>query len=272
MKTFRIVLVFALLLFTYCGRAADSTDIVFKNGNIYTVNEKLPHAEAIAVKQGKIIFVGSNADVAKYETAGVRVVDLRGKTMVPGLTDAHYHLSGVGAREIELNLEDTASLEEFLAKVKSRVERTKPGEWVTGRGWIETFWKPQAFPTRWDLDRVAPSNPLFLSRADGHGAVVNSAAIRQAGVTKEMPSPFGGEIMKDRQTGEPNGMFLDNAQSLITRHLPGRDPEESEQAILLGVKRSLELGWTQVHIPGNSFREVGLIKNLYGQSKIKLRI
>src|SRR5262249_46073512 len=148
------------------------------------------------------------------------VVDLRGKTVVPGLTDAHYHLARVGEREITLNLEGIASLDEFLKTVKKRVDAAKPGEWVTGRGWIETFWKPQVFPTRWDLDRVSPPTPVILVRADGHGAVTNSAALKIAGITKDTPSPFGGEIMKDKKTGEPNGMLLDNAQGLIRRHVP----------------------------------------------------
>ena len=152
-----------------CATAGSSADIVFKNGNIYTVDEKLPHAEAIAIKQGKIIFVGSNADVAKYEGGGAQVIDLGSKTVLPGLTDAHCHLSGVGAREMNLNLEGTASLDDFLTKVKARVDQAKPGIWVTGRGWIETPWKPQTFPTRWDLDKVSPDNPVVLVRADGHG-------------------------------------------------------------------------------------------------------
>jgi predicted amidohydrolase YtcJ len=261
----------ALCLASACA-VGEPADVVFKNGNIYTVNDNQPRAEAIAVKQGRIIFVGSNADAQRYESGAAQVLDLGGKTVIPGLTDAHYHLSGVGAREMNLNLEGTTSLADFLAKVKARVDQAKPGAWVTGRGWIETFWQPQAFPTRADLDKIAPNNPVYLTRADGHGAVANSAAIKLAGITKDTPNPFGGEIMKDKQTGEPNGMFLDNAQQLITKHIPPATPEENERALLLGVQRSLELGWTQVHIPGNSFREVELIKKLYERGQIKLRI
>src|SRR5215471_2208134 len=162
-----------------------AADIVFKNGNIYTVNEDKPKAEAIAAKYGKIVFVGSNADVKKFEVKGVKVVDLKGATVVPGMADSHYHFSGVGFREMNLNLEGTTSLEDFLSKVKARVDKANPGEWVTGRGWIETFWKPPVFPTRWDLDKIAPNNPVYLTRADGHGAVANSAALKVAGVDKD---------------------------------------------------------------------------------------
>jgi predicted amidohydrolase YtcJ len=164
------------------------------------------------------------------------------------------------------------SLEDFLAKVKARVDQAKAGEWVTGRGWIETFWKPPVFPTRWDLDKIAPNNPVFLDRADGHGAVANSAALKLAGVDKNTPSPFGGEISKDKQSGEPNGMLLDAAQDLVQRHIPGITAVEAERAIVLGVKRDIDLGWTQVQDPGGSYAEVEILKKLYGEGKIKLRV
>ncbi|MBI3653923.1 MAG: TonB family protein [Acidobacteria bacterium] len=251
---------------------AEAADVVFKNGNIYTVNDKQARAEALAVKAGKIIFVGSNKDAKAYEGKATKIVDLKGNTVVPGLTDSHYHLIGVGQREMTLNLEGTNTLDEFLARIKERVDKTKVGEWVTGRGWIETFWKPQAFPTRWDLDKIAPHNPVYLTRADGHAGVANSAAIKLAGVDKNTPNPFGGEIMKDQQTGEPNGMFLDKAQALLGSKIPAGGRADTEQAILLGVKRSLELGWTQIHDAGGSYADVELYKKLYGEGKIKLRI
>lgn len=247
-------------------------DLVFKNGNIYTVNERQPKAAAVAIKGDRIVFVGSNREAQKYVGKRTRVVDLNGKTMVPGMTDAHHHLSGVGFREMTLNLEGVTSLEEFLAKVKARVDQTWPGQWVTGRGWIETFWKPPVFPTRWDLDKIAPNNPVFLDRADGHGAVANSAALKLAEVDKNTPNPFGGEISKDKQSGEPNGMLLDAAQGLVQRHIPGTTIAEAERAIVLGVKRDIELGWTQVQDAGGSYAEVALFRKLYRDGKIKLRI
>jgi predicted amidohydrolase YtcJ len=257
---------------TAYSRGAEPADVIYRHAKIYTVNDKQPRAESLAVKGGKIVFVGPDAAATGYQGPATRVVDLEGRTVVPGLTDSHCHLSAVGARELNLNLEGTTSLEDFLVKVKARVNRAAPGQWVTGAGWIETAWKPQAFPTRWDLDKISPQNPVYLDRADRHGAVANSAAIRLAGVDKNTPSPSGGEIMKDPRTGEPNGMFLDNAKALLAKHIPAGGPDETEQAIMLGVARSLKLGWTEVHIAGNSFEEVGLLKNLYEKKRIKLRI
>src|SRR5438552_15632144 len=251
---------------------ADPADVVFVTGNVYTVNEKQPRAEAIAVKGDRSVFVGSNANAKRFQGGETRVIDLHGATVLPGMTDAHYHFIGVGQREMNLNLEGITNLEVFLAKVKERVDRAKPGEWVTGRGWIETFWKPPVFPTRWDLDKISPNNPVFLTRADGHGAVANSAALKIAGVTRLTPNPFGGEIMKDKQTGEPVGMLLDNAQGFVARHIPAPTQAEIEQAIILANKRSIELGLTQVQDPGGSYRDVDLYKKLYGEGKLKLRI
>jgi predicted amidohydrolase YtcJ len=252
--------------------AQTTADVVFKNGNVYTVNSRRPKAEAVAVKADRIVFVGSNIEAQRYVGKSTRVVDLQGKTVVPGMTDAHQHLPGVGFREMTLNLEGVTSLEDFLGKVKARVDQARPGEWVTGRGWIETFWKPPVFPTRPDLDKVAPNNPLVLTRADGHASVVNSAALKIAGVDKNTPSPFGGEISKDKQTGEPNGMLLDAAQGLVRRHIPATTPADAERAIELGVKRDVELGWTQIQDAGGGYPEIDLYKKLYGEGKIKLRI
>ncbi|MBA3256410.1 MAG: amidohydrolase family protein, partial [Pyrinomonadaceae bacterium] len=184
-----VVALAALGLVAVNPEAQNTADVVFKNGNVYTVNSSQPKAEAVAVKADRIVFVGSNIEAQRYVGKSTRVVDLQGKTVVPGMTDAHQHLPGVGFREMKLNLEGVTSLEDFLGQVKARLDQARPGEWVTGRGWIETFWKPPVFPTRTDLDKVAPNNPVVLTRADGHASVVNSAALRIAAVDKNTPSP-----------------------------------------------------------------------------------
>ncbi len=272
MKFFLIVLSILLLSLAPLQPRVAPADIVFKNGNVYTANDKAPQAQAIAVKADRIVFVGTNAEAQKYIAANTRVVDLHGNTVLPGFTDSHQHLSGVGQREMTLNLEGTTSLEDLLAKVKARVDQAKPGEWVTGRGWIETHWQPPAFPTRWDLDKVSPDNPVILGRADGHGAVANSAALKVAGVDKNTPNPFGGEISKDKQSGEPNGMLLDAAQGLVRRKVPPTTPADAERAVELGVKRDLSLGWTQIQDAGGSYEDVNIFKKLYAAGRIKLRI
>lgn len=261
-----------LLLLASAHSWAEPADVIFKNGNFYTVNERQPNAEAVAVKAGKIVFVGSNKEAKAFEGKRTRIIDLHGNTVVPGLTDSHYHLMGVGEREITLNLEGTVTLEAFLAKVKTQVDRAKPGEWVTGRGWIETFWNPPVFPTRWDLDKIAPNNPVFLTRADGHASIANSAALKIAGIDKGTANPFGGEFLKDPKTGEPTGMLIDGAQGRVAARIPRGGEHDPAEALLIGIKRSLELGWCEVQIPGNSYSEIDLINKLYGEGRIKLRI
>src|ERR1044072_333655 len=272
MRLLLIVVSALLVSFMPLQSRVDPADIVFKNGNVYTANDKAPQAQAIAVKADRIVFVGTNAAAQRFVGTNTRVVDLQGKTMLPGFTDSHQHLSGVGQREMTLNLEGTSSLEDFLAKVKARVDQAKPGESVTGRGWIETHWQPPVFPTRWDLDKVAPNNPVILGRADGHGAVANSAALKIAGVDKGTPNPFGGEISKDKESGEPNGMLLDAAQGLVRRRVPPTTAEDAERAVELGVKRDIQLGWTQIQDAGGSYTDVDIFKKLYEAGTIKLRI
>jgi predicted amidohydrolase YtcJ len=248
---------------------AQDMDLVVVNGNIYTVNEKQPHAEAFAVRDQKIAFVGSTADVEKLRGANARVIDLGGKTVVPGLTDSHCHIFGIGEREMRLNLEGTNSLQDFLAKVKERVSRSEKGKWITGRGWIETFWKPAEFPSRQDLDKIAPDNPVFLTRADGHASVVNSAALKIAKIDKNTPNPFGGEISK--ANGEPNGMLLDNAEDLVAKHVPKPTEAEREQALLLGINREIGLGWCEIQNAGSNKDDIKLIKKAFADGKIKIR-
>ena len=272
MKVLSILLSILLFNFVPAATKVEPADLIFTNANVYTVNGKQPKAEAVAVKGDRIVFVGSSGEVKKYQGANTRVMDLHGSTVLPGLTDAHHHLSGVGLREMTLNLEGITNLQDFLAKVKARVDQAKPGEWVTGRGWIETFWTPPVFPTRWDLDKVSPSNPVILGRADGHGTVVNSAALKIAGITKDTPSPFGGEISKDKQSGEPNGMLLDAAQRLVRSHVPPTSRADEERAVVLGVQRDIGLGWTQVQDPGGSYEDIDIYRKLYSEGKIKLRI
>jgi len=250
-------------------RAAEDVDLLLINGNIYTVSEKQAHAEAIAVQKDQIVFVGLNEEAKKFHAA--TIVDLAGKTALPGLTDSHCHIFGIGERELSLDLEGTNTLEDFLAKVKDRVAKTEKGKWITGRGWIETFWRPPRFPTRQELDSVAADHPLFLTRADGHAAIANSAALKIAKIDKNTPNPFGGEILKDKMTGEPTGMLLDHAQELVAKNIPPSTAAEREQALLTGINREIGLGWCEIQNAGSHKDDVDLIKKVYADGKAKIR-
>ncbi|MCS7078903.1 MAG: amidohydrolase [Chloracidobacterium sp.] len=247
-------------------------DALFFNGVIYTLDERQPQAEAVAVRRGRIVFVGTKSEAMAYRGARTRLIDLGGAVMYPGFTDAHCHLFGIGERELTLNLEGTTTREAFLAAVKAQVARTPKGEWVVGRGWIETFWTPPTFPTAAELDAIAPEHPVYLTRADGHASVVNSRALALAGVNEKTPNPPGGDILRDRATGKPTGMLIDAAQSLVGRLLPKLSPEDYERAAVAGAQRELSLGWCTIHNAGSSLLETAILRRLCREGKIKLRI
>ena len=251
------------------ANAVEAADLILLNGNIYTVNERQPQAEAVAVAKDHIIFVGGNDDAKKLATPQTRIVDLAGKTVVPGLTDSHCHIFGIGEREMHLNLEGTNTRDDFLRKVKERVAQTEPGKWVVGRGWIETFWKPPRFPTRRELDKIAPRNPVYLTRADGHASVVNTAALKIAKIDKHTPEPFGGQILKTK--AEPNGMLLDHGQDLVAQKIPKPTEAEREQALLLGIEREIKLGWCEIQNAGSTREDVDLFRKAFDAGKIKIR-
>ena len=246
---------------------AEDADLLLTNGNVYTVTEKQPKAQAVAVKTNRIVFVGSNEDAKKFHAA--KIVDLHGRTIVPGFTDSHCHIFGIGEREMRLNLEGTNSRENFLASVKDRVDKTGPSKWITGRGWIETFWKPPQFPTRQVLDKIAPNNPVFLTRADGHASIANSAALEIARIDKNTADPFGGQILK--KNSEPTGMLLDNAQDLVARNIPKPTEAEREEALLRGIDREIKLGWCEIQNAGSHKGDIDLIRKAFENGKIKIR-
>jgi predicted amidohydrolase YtcJ len=265
-----------VLLFMCCSTAGlggtEDVDVVFTNGNIYTLNATQPQAEAVAVKNRRIVFVGSVADIQRFRGEHTRVVDLHGRTLVPGLTDSHCHIFGIGEREMRFNLEGIDSLEAFLAKVKERVARAPRAHWITGRGWIETFWKPPQFPAREDLDKIAADNPIFLTRADGHAAIANTAALKIAQIDKNTPNPFGGEILRDKKSGESTGMLLDNAQDLVAKQIPQATEAEREEAFLRGVEREIKLGWCEIQNAGSHAEDIKIIRKCLEGGKVKLRV
>lgn len=252
--------------------AAELADLLLLHGNLYTGETAQPRAEAIAVRAGRIVFVGADAAVAAWRGPQTRVVDLAGRTLVPGLNDAHMHLAGVGFRELSFNLEGTRSLAELQDRLRARAKETPAGRWLVGSGWIETHWSPPVFPRAGDLDAVAADRPVVLTRADGHALVANTLALRLAGIDRTTPNPTGGQILRDPQTGEATGMLIDNAMTLVERLIPPPSEAEMEQALVIGAQREVALGWTGVQIAGHDHAEAELVRKLVAAGRIKLRI
>lgn len=264
-------LAISLLFFLLAGCAGpEPAELVLAGGTIYTADAKRPLAQAVAVRDGRIMAVGDDTEVMPLIGEGTRVIDLDGAFVYPGFTDSHVHLAGVGERELTLNLEGISGIDELQETLAAEVVKREPGEWITGRGWIETHWQPAEFPTRDDLDKVAPRNPVALTRADGHALVANSRALELAGIDSETQPPFGGDILAD-EDGRPTGMLIDNAMALVSDVMAdeGIDPA---RALTVGAERSARLGWTGVQIAGNSWDEAMLLRRLVRDNAIPIRI
>jgi hypothetical protein len=254
-----------------CQGKRQPVDLVLTNGVIHTVDEKNPTAQAIAIAGDRIVFVGSNAAAQNWVSGQTRVVDLGGKTVVPGLIDSHYHFQGVGKRAFDLNLDGCKSLDEFLSRIQNWTTGKQPGDWITGRGWMEEDWPDKKFPTRTELDRIVPELPVYLNRADGHMALVNSKALEIAGITEATPNPAGGEILKDPR-GKLNGLLVDKAMSLVNRHIPSNSAEMQEKFALQANAVALAYGLTTIHDAGSGWETINLWKRLYNEGKMQIRI
>lgn len=250
------------------GKAADS---VYWGGPIYTGDDAHPTAEAVAVKSGRIVFVGSKADAKAYVGGKTEVVELKGAAMFPGFTDAHAHLRGIGERELTLNLEGTGSVKALVETLRKRVAETPKGQVITGRGWIETHWPEGRFPTRADLDAVSPDNPVILGRSDGHALVANSAALKAAGITRDTVAPSGGEILKDA-SGEPTGMLVDAAMGLVAKVRPPEDAAFRAKALKAGFKVEAAYGWTGVHSMSVEWDDAMMLEDFARKGEAPIRV
>jgi predicted amidohydrolase YtcJ len=260
-----------VVVFRPSAGSAQAADLVLRHATVYTVDAAHPVVQAVAVRGGRIIYAGTDAGVQRFIGAATKTLDLAGRFVYPGLVDAHAHFPGIGSREMTLNLEGTSTKAAFLAKVATAVRQKKPGEWVTGRGWIETFWTPPVFPTRQDLDNIAPDNPVYLTRADGHASIANSAALRLGNITASSKSPAGGNINVDRD-GQPTGMLIDRAQGLLSGLIPRATEAEQDSALILASQRELSLGWTQVQDAHGTWGEVERMRKLYRSGALRVRL
>ncbi|MFM9995974.1 MAG: amidohydrolase [Phycisphaerales bacterium] len=245
---------------------------VYVNANIYTMDPNRPRAAAMAVVGDHIIAVGLDADIRAMADPGVTVIDLKGRTVLPGLIDAHGHMANLGALRMGmLDLTLTKSYDEVVAAVVARVKAAKPGEWILGRGWDHESWPSRELPTHHDLSRAAPDNPVWLRRVDGHAAVGNRKAMEAAGVTKDTPDPAGGEVMRDG-AGEPTGVFVDVAEDLIDNAVPASARGNTQDMILKAQELCLAAGLTGVHDAGIHPAVVELYERLAESGRLKLRV
>ena len=246
-------------------------DLILHRGNIYTGQTDQSFIGSIASKGAKITYVGKVLSDAEIACSDAEVINLNGKYVFPGFTDAHGHLKGIGYRELTLNLQGISSLNETLQVVRSYISTKEEGEWVIGRGWIDKVWPEKRFPSRWDLDSFSPDNPVILERADGHAVVVNSVVLELAGIDKSTQDPQGGFIEKD-QTGEPTGLLVDMAMNLIADLIPKLSRDNDKEAFLEGINRNVSLGWTQIHVPGGTFDDISILNEIKSENSLLQRV
>ncbi len=263
---------FAAVLFAILGADAQASgSIAFVNGRVYAGDAVGQPAEAVLAVDGRIRHVGTTEEVRRLAPSGTRIVDLVGATVLPGLADSHAHLAGIGWREISFDVTGVPSIAALQERLRERAA-SDASPWITGSGWIESRWQPAVFPTRQQLDEAVTSKPVALERADGHALIVNSLALKIAGIDRNTPDPVGGQILRDPATGEPTGMVIDRAKALVERHIPPPASAEVARALAAGAERSVRLGWTQLHLAGTTWQEIEHICRLYAAGRIKLRL
>ena len=245
--------------------------LVILNAGIYTASDAQPRARAMAVGGAVVRAVGDEAAVRPYIGPGTRVVDLGGKTLLPGLIDSHGHMLALGTRLSDVEVTGTTSYDQVIARVVDRAKRTPKGAWILGRGWDQNDWGETAMPTHGALTRAVPDHPVRITRIDGHAALVNRMALDLAHITRDTPDPPGGAILRDAG-GEPTGVLLDAAAGLVNAVIPPISQEERERRLLLAMQECARLGLTMVHDAGISTQEWKAYKTLLGNGTFPIRI
>ncbi len=266
------------------GAQQGSATLVLLHGEVVTVDAQRPRTEAIAVRDDRILAVGSDADVEKLAGPSTRQIDLQGRLAIPGFIEGHGHYAGLGESMLVLDLRAAKTWDEIVAQVAEAARKAKPGTVIKGRGWHQEKWsRPPApnvegVPLHASLDRVSPANPVVLEHASSHAVFVNARALRLAGVTRKTPDPAGGQIVKDA-SGEPTGLLRESAQNLVhdvIARLPKPPPAEEEsrfrKMVELAGSDALSKGVTTFHDAGASFATIDGYRKLADEGKLPLRL
>jgi predicted amidohydrolase YtcJ len=259
------------LLFSLSSLAQVSADLVFLNGKIWTVNDKQPEAEAVAVMSNRIIAVGTSKDIRKLIGAQTRVMDLQGRRVVPGFNDAHVHFFNGGAGLASVQLRDAKTPQEFANRIGAFAKQIPSGRWILEGNWDHENWSPAKLPTRQLIDAVTPNNPVFVQRLDGHMALANSVALKLAGITKATPDPPGGLIVRD-EAGEPTGVLKDAAMNAVQQVIPEPSAAEITEAIKAALRYAAENGVTSVQDMSASPDVFAVYQQLLARDELTVRI
>jgi predicted amidohydrolase YtcJ len=249
-----------------------SADLAFINANVRAMNPHQPVAQAVAIRKGRIIKVGTNQEINQLIDKGTRIISLDGKTVVPGLIDTHVHVADFGRCLLWLDLTCAQSIKEVQSKLKEKAKQTAVGKWIIGRGWNPNRFKENRFLNIADLDEAAPANPVILYHEAAMICAVNSKALALAGVTEQTAAPQGGAIDKDSQTGKLTGILRDTATNLVWQVVPEPTVAELSEATALACQEILKAGLTSVNWIILSEHELALIQRLHEQGKLPVRV
>ena len=269
-------LVAALAVFTGC-ESGDEADLVLRNGNIVTVDDANPRAQALAAKDGRIVALGSDADIEQYIGSNTQVIDLDGMTAIPGLIEGHGHFMGVGDANLQLKLMEVANWGEIVAMVEEAVAQADPGELIRGRGWHQEKWDEvvegsvEGVPTHHSLSAVSPDNPVILRHASGHATFANAKAMEMAGIGADTRSPSGGEIVRDA-SGNPTGYLKESAGGLLGPAQQGAVAPDPRRVVQLAQEEALAKGLTSFQDAGSGFNTIDVFREMAEDGSLKIRL
>jgi hypothetical protein len=263
-------LALAAAVTTTAAAQQPAADLIVLNARIYTADATRPLVQALAIRAGQIVFAGNRAGAEALAGPRTERWDLGGKTVIPGMVDAHVHLLGLGQALRLVDLTGTTSYDEVIARVVERAKTVRPGEWVRGRGWDQNDWAVTEFPAHDALSRAVPDNPVYLTRVDGHAALVNAAAMRAAELTAASQDPSGGRIIRDA-AGNPTGVLVDRATGYVGRVIPSDSEDEVKAATLAAITEANRWGLTGVHDAGEGEDVIAVFEELARGGQYDLR-
>ncbi len=280
-----VFLFFTLLLSSSCTTelaSADTADLVLLNGKIVTVDEKDSEVQALAVKDDKIIALGTDEEIRKRVGSGTKVIDLEGRLAIPGFEEGHGHFMGIGNSKLILDLTKPKNWDEIVAMVADAAKKAKPGEAIYGRGWHQDKWDKtpepnvEGLPVNDSLSEASPDNPVILTHASGHGSFVNKKALELAGIDSNTKDPPGGQILRD-SSGRATGFLRETAQGLVGRvdsqSLSDKERDERQVKMAeLAAEECLSKGITTFQDAGSGFGTIDLFKKLVDEGKMPLRL
>ncbi|TVP46211.1 MAG: amidohydrolase [Gemmatimonadales bacterium] len=267
------------------GDEGDAPDLVLVGGTVITVDEATPEAQAVALRDGRILAVGSSDEIRALAGPGTEVIELEGRVVMPGFIEGHGHFLGLGQARMTVDLQGTTSWDQIVDKVAEAVAEAEPGAWITGRGWHQERWSPapantfDGVPTHHALSEVSPDNPVLLTHASGHASLANAAAMEAAGITADTPDPSGGTFVRDAE-GNPTGFLRQAAQgqarAALNRYEEGMTPDEVQtrfrRQVELAGEDALRHGVTSFHDQGSSFADVDRLRAMADAGELPIRL